>query len=132
MIYVHMNFRCKLSFVTCIKLVRIVQYTRNSEDTKENRKLYVKWFNSNQNKIRPIYVDETCFNRRKRRLYERSKKGYHSVARISGQICENVTVCMTISLQQGLIYVNAYNGSINAERFQEFVQELFRTLEGRY
>ena len=110
------------------KNVRDVPVSRNSEETKEKRKDYARWFIEEGNPNTDlIFVDEVGVNVWTKRQYGRSQTGqrcFQVVGRLRGQ---NITVCTAISTE-GLVHYKTKVGGFNRSDYNDFLGELSQLL----
>lgn len=108
-----------------LKSVRINPIARNSKHTKNLRIKYCKDYQKNPNKTY-IFIDEMGISVCTQRNKGRSKKGTR--ANWVGPLSKaaNISICMAVSEENGVIHFSKQNGSFNSETFSEFIGELIQ------
>ena len=69
-----------------------------------------------------FFIHEFGINIHTRGNQGRSKKGNRVYRRVSGQRGSNITVCIAVSNQQGLVHYLVFAGRMTAERFSRFLE----------
>lgn len=106
-----------------VKLSRDVPADRNRPDVKDDRYEYARWLtNSDIVNTKKVYVDEFGVNIHTKRNEARSVRGTRAYRTVSGQKGRNVTVCLAICADYGIVYYEIYRGGMNMNRFQSFVE----------
>lgn len=108
-----------------LKNVRINPIARNSKHTKNLRIKYCKDYQKNPNKTY-IFIDEMGISACTQRNRGRSKRGKR--ANWIGPLSKsaNISICMAVSEENGVIYYSKQNGAFNGETFSEFIGELIK------
>ena len=101
-----------------------VRVRTNSEATIEARHEYAMFMLNLAQETRTVFLDETGFNLWTRRSQGRALKGRPIRRTVTTQRGPNVSVCMAIATQFGLLHSNVYRGGQTVVRFQEFVDAL--------
>ena len=65
---------------------------------------------------RNVFVDECGYNSWTARSHRRARRGERAYRQVCGQRGRNVTVCLTISPINGLVFHSAHLGGMNAVR----------------
>lgn len=106
-----------------LKSCQLDPVARNSVDTKESRK---KYCNEVLRKIHRTYVfiDEMGYSCSIQRNRGRSKKGTRCVRKGPLLKAPNVSVCMAVSKEDGIIYYSRQNNAFDGETFAQFMNEL--------
>lgn len=107
-----------------LKDVRTVPINWNQEDVKYERKLYTEWLLSLGIEENLIFCDEFGVNMWTARTKGRAVVGERAVRVVEGQRGNNLTICLAISPQWGLLNWKFVMGGFTREAFGEFVSEL--------
>ena len=97
---------------------------RNSDATKTSRYEYAQWmlqYGVNRNLV---FVDEAGFNLYTRRTRGRAARGQRAVRQAAGNRGRNLNIIMAISPAIGVVYHEQHHGSVNADIFQVFLDNL--------
>ena len=101
-----------------------VRSRTNSQDNIEARREYAEFVLNLDPAVQLVFLDETGFNLWTRRSQGRSLKGEEVRRRVTTQRGPNVTVCMAIVAEFGLVHSSVFRGGQTNARFQIFIDEL--------
>lgn len=107
-----------------LKSVRLDPVARNTEENKESRKKYCNLILSHLDDVTYVFIDEMCFSCCTQRNRGRSFKGTDCVLKGPLLKAPNVSVCMAVSKEDGVIYHSVQNNAFNAETFAQFIKDL--------
>ena len=106
-----------------LKLNRDSPAQRNATETLAARKQYAEWILSAVAVgAEKIYVVDFGVNIHTKRSFGRALRGETAIRVTSIQSGRNVSVCAAISAEHGLIYFEIFQGSVNSEKFRNFLQ----------
>ena len=106
-----------------LKLVRIVPTERNRADVIEKRREYATWFMNYAILRNCVFIDECGYNVRTARSHGRARLGERAYRQVCGQRGRNITVCLAVSANSGLLFHTAFLGGMNRERFADFLTQ---------
>jgi transposase len=101
-----------------------VRLKTNSEENVQQRFEYANFMLQLGPRVRTVFLDETGFNLWTRRSQGRAVRGRPVRRSVTTQRGPNVTVCMAINSEFGLLLSNVYRGGQTIQGFQEFFDEL--------
>lgn len=101
-----------------------VRLSTNSATNIEARRDYAEFMLHHDPRVRTVFVDETGFNLWARRSQGRAMLGRPVKRRVTTQRGPNVTVCLAIAAEFGLVHCVVQRGGQTIPRFQDFVNEL--------
>lgn len=107
-----------------LKDLRLVPFNWNQEDVKNDRKQYMQWMLTTGVGQNLIFCDEFGCNVWTARTKGRSKEGERAVCIVNGQRGPNLTVCLAISPQWGLLHWKFVTGGFTRDNFTDFITEL--------
>ena len=107
-----------------LKAVRTVPFQWNSEDVKEARLIFANWMMATGVASQLVYTDECGFNIWTARNQGRSARGCRAVRMVEGQRGRNLTVCLAVSPQFGLVHHSIVNGGMTKETYGMFLSEV--------
>lgn len=96
----------------------------NSEANIQARREYAEFMLQLGQNVRTVFPDETGFNLWLRRSQGRSFRGRPVKRTVTTQRGPNVTVCMAISADFGLVSYTVQRGGQTGARFQDFLSQL--------
>ena len=106
-----------------LKLNRDSPAQRNAPETLAARKQYAEWIlSADAVGAEKIYVNEFGVNIHTKRSFGRALGGERAIRVTSTQSGQNVSVYAAISAEHGLIYFEIFQGSVNFEKFRNFLQ----------
>ena len=106
-----------------LKLNRDSPAQRNAPETLAAQKQHEEWILSTDAVgAEKIYVDEFGVNIHTKRSFGRALRGERAIRVTSSQSGQNVSVYAAISAERGLIYFEIFQGSVNFEKFRNFLQ----------
>ena len=97
---------------------------RNSERVKAVRREYANWLLEHGGNRTCLFVDETCFNVYTRRTRGRAANGQRALRQVNKSRGPNLNLTMAISSNVGIVYYELQRGSMNAQRFNTFLDNL--------
>ena len=100
---------------------------RNSPGTKASRRDYAVWFMQNAN-ANFIFVDECGFNLYTARTRGRARINQRAVRQVTSSKGKNLNLLMAVAPATGLYYHELEEGTVNAQRFDTFLQNLERII----
>ncbi|XP_068674822.1 uncharacterized protein [Montipora foliosa] len=106
-----------------IKLARPVPADRNRPDVIQKRLDYANWFMGHAVVNHTVFIDECAYNIWTSRSQGRARRGGLAFRQVCGQRGRNVTVTMAISPTNGLVFLSAVIGGMNARRFDDFLTQ---------
>ena len=112
-----------------VKLVRPVPADRNRRDILQRRQEYGNWFMNTAIMRHCVFIDECGYNIWTARNHGRAKQGRRAYRQICGQRGRNVTVALSVSPVNGLVFHSAYIGGMNAPRFNVFLAQTRQNLD---
>ena len=112
-----------------VQLVRPLPADRNKPDVIQGRADYANWFMGYAVVNDSVFVGECSYNIWTARSHGRAIKGERAYRQVCGQRGRNVTVTMAISPTNGLIFHSAILGGMNAQRFNDFLQQARHNLD---
>ena len=112
-----------------VKLVRAVSADRNRRDTLQRRQEYGDWFLNHAIMRHCVFIDECGYNIWTARNHGRARQGERAYRQVCGQRGRNVTVALAVSPVNGLVFLSAYIGGMNAPRFNAFLAEMRQNLD---
>lgn len=92
--------------------------------TKESRQQYAQWLMAEGMQKNLIFCDEMGCNVWTARTQGRAAVGARAVRIVSGQRGRNLTVCLAVSPQWGLLHARFLRGGMTQDIFNEFVVEV--------
>jgi transposase len=107
-----------------LKDVRTVPFQWNSDEVKRERKDYAQWLLATGVNRNTVFLDEFGANIWTARTKGRSPLGQRAVRIVEGQRGSNLTVCLAVSPQWGLVHWMFVNGGFTQEKFSDFLLEL--------
>ena len=107
-----------------VKDVRSVPEQWNTPRVKEERQQFANWFMGDGLRQHKVFVDEFGVNVWTARSKGRAPIGARAVRIVEGQRGSNVTICLAISPQFGLVHSSISPQAMTQERFGEFLLEL--------
>lgn len=112
-----------------LKLCRTVPFQWNSQDVKTERREFAQWMMTTGVLSQLVYTDECGFNVWTARNHGRSAKGCRAVRMVDGQRGRNLTVCLAVSPQFGLVHFVTKQGGMTKEAYGLFLSEVSALLE---
>lgn len=106
-----------------IKLVRPLPIDRNRPDVIAKRREYADWFMNHAILRNCVFIDECGFNVWTARSHGRARAGERAYRQVCGQRGRNMTVCLAVSANGGLVFHTAFLGGMNRERFADFLTQ---------
>lgn len=97
---------------------------RNSEATKQARQRYAQWMMQEGMNQHLVFVDEAGFNLHTRRTRGRARVGERAVRQVAGSRGGNLNLLMAISPEAGMHYFELHVGTVNRDRFKDFLDNL--------
>ena len=95
---------------------------RNTDTTKASRRDYANWLMTNiDNKI-VVYIDEAGINLWTKRTRGRAPRGQRAVRVLNGRRGGNLTMCLAVSPETGLVSYDLMDHGMNRESFSQFLQ----------
>lgn len=115
-----------------LKLLREVPVDWNTNVTKEARRMHVQWLLDEGSQEHLLFMDEFGVNIWTARTHGRAPRGTPAVTVVNGQRGQNLTICLAISQQLGLVHFMLIEGGFKNEHFLQFVSELDELVEGTF
>lgn len=113
-----------------VKRVEVIPQAAETEAIWEKRVAYAQWFlQANYHSGRLIFLDETGFKVSMRRNRGRSERGHAARLVVQRTKTKNITCIAGISVNR-IEHYKILDGNGNAERFVEYLNELFTKLPG--
>ena len=112
-----------------LKLLRNVPFDWNTEELKQDRKLFMECILPVSSSKSTVYLDECGFNIWTCRSQGRSLRGQRAVRSLCGQRGRNTTVVLAVSEKFGLVHYKIFDGGMTQEIFNYFVMEISALLE---
>ena len=112
-----------------LKLTRTVPFEWNSEDVKNERHEYAQWMMNTGVVSNLVYTDEGGFNVWTARNQGRSVRGERAVRMVDGQRGRNLTVCLAVSPQYGLVHHVFVEGGMTKETYSSFMSKVSALLD---
>ena len=112
-----------------VKLVRPIPADRNRPDVLNERVDYANWFMNHAIVRHCVFVDECGYNIWTARSSGRARQGERAYRQVCSQRGRNLTVTMTISPINGLVFSSAAVRAMNAERFNNFLAQTRTNLD---
>ena len=107
-----------------VKRVRPLPAERNRPDVIQKRFDYASWFLNDMVINHCIFTDECGYNIWTARGCGRGRVGDRAYRQVCGQRGRNVTICLAISPNAGLIHHKTMQGGMNRDRFNEFLVQV--------
>ena len=108
-----------------LKLARDEPAERNTPSTIEERYHYAIWLmGPNVVNEKKYFIDEFGINIHTRRSQGRSLKGERVFRKVNGQRGPNITICIAVSSEKGLVHYQIFMGGMTTERFSRFLEVL--------
>jgi hypothetical protein len=107
-----------------IKDVRAVPFQWNTAEVKSERKGYAQWLLNTGAQENLIFVDEFGCNVWTARTKGRAPIGQRAVRIVEGQRGQNLTLCLAISPQWGLVHWMFVESSFTNQHFVDFLVEV--------
>ena len=115
-----------------LKLVRLVPQNWNEEVTKEARRMHVEWLLEDGSQKHLLYMDEFGVNLWTSRTQGRAARGERAVAIVNGQRGRNLSICLAISQEIGLVHFALVEGGVRNEHFCAFLSEVDQLVGGDF
>lgn len=112
-----------------LKLSRAVPFNWSSDLVKVERRDYAEWMMRTGVEQTLIYTDECGFNLWTARTQARSARGARAVRMVEGQRGPNLTVCLAVSPQYGLVHFTFVEGGMTKDAYSSFMSEVSSLLE---
>lgn len=116
--------RCLDGQLITLKLLRTNVFEWNTDVTKAARYEYVSWMLNEGVQQNLIFMDEFGVNLWTARTQGRAVRGERAVRIANGQRGRNLTICLAISPQWGLVHATTVVGGFRNTNFHDFVSEL--------
>lgn len=107
-----------------LKSVRLDPVARNTDENKESRKKYCNLILSNLDDKSYVFIDEMGYSCATQRNRGRSLKGTKCVLKGPLLKAPNVSICMAVSKDDGVIYHKVQDHAFNSESFAQFINDL--------
>ena len=102
-----------------VKLARLLPADRNRPDVLQKRVDYANCFMRHAVVNHSIFVDECGYNIWTARSHGRARLGERAYRQVCGQRGRNITVALTISPTNGLIFHSAFLGGMTGQGFND-------------
>lgn len=113
-----------------LKKVRINPIARNSIETKKQRIEYCSKFLDNSRKTF-VFIDEMGMSICTLRNKGRSKKGTQAILKAPLSKAPNISVCMAICKEQGIVHYETKNEAFDGQSFYEFLKNLIQVCKDK-
>lgn len=114
------------------KLLRQVPQNWNEEVTKQARRMHVEWLLDEGSQKHLLYMDEFGVNLWTARTIGRAPRGERAVTIVNGQRGRNLTICLAISQELGLVHFTLVVGGMRNDNFSAFLSEVDQLVEGEF
>lgn len=115
-------------FCYTLKDLRKLPYGRNSDETKNKRCSYVTLFRTIKTHYNFVFIDESNFNLWTTRGKGRSQAGDRACYTVPNSKGRQVSLILAISPALGTVHNNIIQGSCNAIKYLNYLQELIDKL----
>ena len=103
---------------------------RNSVRVKADRRAYVEWYLADPTRTL-VFVDESCFNLFTRRTRGRAERGRPAVRQLQFERGRNLNLILAVAAEAGVVYYELNRGTMTADRFQAFMDNLEVVLQAQ-
>lgn len=107
-----------------LKKLQTTPASWNEPQNKEVRFEFSSWLITEGVGKKLVYVDEFGCNVYTSRTFGRARAGLPAVRNVAGQRGTNLTTCIAVSPNDGLLHAKFVNGGMTRELFSEFASEL--------
>ena len=107
-----------------VKDLRSVPVNWNHPTVKEERRQYTEWLMSNGLNNYKLFIDEFGVNIWTSRTKGRAPVGQRAIRVVEGQRGKNLTICLAISPEGGLVHWSTIVGGMTKDSFSAFLVEL--------
>jgi transposase len=110
------------------KTVQSVPAQWNTPQRKQERRAFAEWQMGPGALFRRVFVDEFGVNVWTSRRRGRARRGDRAVRVVEGQRGSNVTICLAVSEELGLVHYVILNGGMTQAAFSDFLMEVSELL----
>lgn len=115
-----------------LKLARQITFDWNDPVVKAARCEYAQWMMNEGHDRNQIFLDEFGLNLWTARTQGWAYRGQPAVRTVCGQRGQNLTLCLAISPQWGLVHYALVEGGFRAQNFADFLVELDVLVEAEW
>ena len=112
-----------------LKAIRTVPFQWNCDEVKEARCDYSNGMMTTGVRSKLVYIDECGYNVWTARNQGRSARGCRAVRLVEGQRGQNLTLCLAVSPQFGLVHQYFVTGGMTKESYALFLSEVSALLQ---